>query len=129
MPEELNRVLTDHLASLLFCPTDTAVANLAHEGIEAGVVQTGDVMFDLATATLSPQREREVLSRRGLEPGRYVMATVHRAATADDPARLAAVLGRLRRPLRDRRVSRPSRAPRPASSASVSAATWRPTSG
>ncbi|HUK76462.1 MAG TPA: UDP-N-acetylglucosamine 2-epimerase (non-hydrolyzing) [Thermoleophilia bacterium] len=95
MPEELNRVLTDHLASLLFCPTDTAVANLAHEGIEAGVVQTGDVMFDLATATLTPQREHEVLSRRGLERGRYVMATVHRPATADDPARLGAVLDAL----------------------------------
>ena len=95
MPEELNRVLTDHLASLLFCPTDAAVANLAREGVESGVVQTGDVMFDLATATLTPEREREVLDGRGLERGRYVMATVHRAATADDPARLGAVLAAL----------------------------------
>jgi len=95
MPEELNRVLTDHLAALLFCPTETAVANLAREGIEAGVVQTGDVMYDLALATLSEEREREVLERRRLEPRRYVLATVHRPATADDPARLAAVLDAL----------------------------------
>ena len=57
MPEEVNRVLTDHLSSLLFCPTDTAVANLRREGIVAGVVQTGDVMFDLAMTTLSRERE------------------------------------------------------------------------
>ena len=92
MPEEVNRVLTDHLASLLFCPTDTAVANLGREGIVEGVVQTGDVMFDLATTSLTPARERAALSRFGLEPGRYVLATVHRPATTDDPAALRAVI-------------------------------------
>ncbi len=92
MPEEVNRVLTDHLASLLFCPTDAAVANLGREGVVEGVVQTGDVMFDLARRSLTPERERAALTRFGLEPGRYVLATVHRQATADDPAALRAVL-------------------------------------
>jgi len=92
MPEEVNRVLTDHLASLLFCPTDTAVANLGREGIVEGVVQTGDVMFDLAISSLTPDHQRATLDRFGLEQGRYVLATVHRSATTDDPTALRAVL-------------------------------------
>ena len=95
MPEEVNRVLTDHVASLLFCPTDSAVANLAREGIVAGVVQTGDVMFDLAMATLTPEREETVLAQYGLRPGGYVLATAHRPATTDEPAHLEAVLSAL----------------------------------
>ena len=95
MPEEVNRVLTDHVASLLFCPTDTAVANLAREGIVAGVVQTGDVMFDLAMATLTPEREETVLAQFGVRPGGYVLATAHRPATTDAPAPLEAVLSAL----------------------------------
>ena len=95
MPEEVNRVLTDHLSSLLFCPTDTAVANLAREGIVAGVVQTGDVMLDLAMAALSRDREEAVLARFGVEPRGYVLATAHRPATTDEPAHLEAVLGAL----------------------------------
>ena len=92
MPEEVNRVLTDHLSSLLFCPTDAAVANLGREGIVEGVVQTGDVMFDLARRSLTPEHERAALARFGLEPGRYVLATVHRQAATDDPRALRAVL-------------------------------------
>ena len=95
MPEEVNRVLTDHVSSLLFCPTAAAVANLAREGIVTGVVQTGDVMFDLAMATLTPEREEAVLERYGVRPGGYVLATAHRPATTDEPARLAAVLAGL----------------------------------
>ncbi len=95
MPEEVNRVLTDHVSSLLFCPTDTAVANLAREGVVAGVVRNGDVMFDLAMATLTPAREEAVLARFGVRPGGYVLATVHRPATTDDPERLGAVLSAL----------------------------------
>ena len=95
MPEEVNRVLTDHLSSLLFCPTDTAVANLSREGIVAGVVQTGDVMFDLAMTTLSREREEAVLARFGVRPGGYVLATAHRPATTDRPERLGAILAAL----------------------------------
>ncbi len=92
MPEEVNRVLTDHLSSLLFCPTDTAVTNLAAEGVVAGVEQVGDVMHDLAMATLTADREQAVLSRFGVSPGGYVLATAHRPATTDEPAHLEAVL-------------------------------------
>ena len=92
MPEEVNRVLTDHVSSLLFCPTDTAVENLRREGVVAGVVQTGDVMFDLAMATLTPAREQAVLDRFGVRPGGYVLATAHRPATTDVRECLKAVL-------------------------------------
>ena len=92
MPEEVNRVLTDHLSSLLFCPTDTAVANLAAEGIVAGVAQVGDVMFDLAISILSAAREQSVLALLGVRSGGYVLATAHRPANTDEPAALEAVL-------------------------------------
>ena len=92
MPEEVNRVLTDHLSSLLFCPTDTAVANLAAEGIVAGVAQVGDVMFDLAISTLSAAREQSVLALLGVRSGGYVLATAHRPANTDEPAALEAIL-------------------------------------
>ncbi len=95
MPEEVNRVLTDHVSSLLFCPTDTAVENLRREGVVEGVVQTGDVMFDLAMATLTPAREQAILAAFDLRPGAYVLATAHRPATTDDPAALKAVLDAL----------------------------------
>ena len=91
MPEEINRVLTDHLSEWLFCPTDTAVANLAAEGITAGVHQVGDVMLDTARAFAERVDAAEVTARFGLETGAYYLATVHRAATADDPVALAGV--------------------------------------
>jgi len=92
MPEEINRVLVDHLSDLLFCPTDTAVANLRAEGVIEGVHQVGDVMLDTARLVAERIDAEEVLGRYGLEHGGYYLATVHRAATTDDPARLASVL-------------------------------------
>ena len=96
MPEEINRVLTDHLSQLLFCVTEGNVASLAREGITTGVHRVGDVMLDV----LIEARDRieavdGVMSRYGLEPGRYVVATVHRPANTDDPARLATILDAL----------------------------------
>jgi UDP-GlcNAc3NAcA epimerase len=99
MPEELNRVLTDHVADLLFAPTRTAVDNLHAEGIaHERVHQVGDVMFDAAThfAGLVDDQSQEVLEALGLTTGGYVLATVHRAANADDPHRLEAILAGLR---------------------------------
>ena len=93
MPEEVNRVLTDTVSALLFCPTVTAVENLRREGIVEGVHLVGDVMFDLALRMLAPHVEESVLSRFGLQAGGYVFATVHRPANADDPERLGAILG------------------------------------
>ncbi len=93
MPEEINRVLTDHVSSLLFCPTDAAVANLAKEGITRGVHRVGDVMYDALLHNLAIARKRStILQSLGLEKGTYALATVHRAANTDDPARIAAIL-------------------------------------
>jgi UDP-N-acetylglucosamine 2-epimerase len=93
MPEEINRVVADHVADILFCPTVVAVENLRREGIVAGVHNVGDVMFDLACTALSPERERAALAAFGLQRGAYTLATLHRAANTDDPTRLAALLG------------------------------------
>lgn len=96
MPEEINRVLTDHVSSLLFCPTEAAVENLAKEGITKGVHRVGDVMYDALRYNLAIARKRStVLGSLGLERGTYALATVHRAANTDDPARMAAVLAGL----------------------------------
>jgi UDP-N-acetylglucosamine 2-epimerase len=85
MPEELNRVVADHLSSWLFAPTPTAVENLAREGIREGVLEVGDLMRDLVAEMLPAAREPAVLRTIGdrlhveLAPGRYLFATVHRA--------------------------------------------------
>ncbi len=96
MPEEINRVVADHVSSYLFAPTQTAVDNLAGEGISAGVTLTGDIMYDalLENAPLAAKRST-VLRDLALAPGGYVLATVHRAANTDDPARLADIIDAL----------------------------------
>jgi UDP-GlcNAc3NAcA epimerase len=96
MPEEHNRVLTDHAADLLFCPTQTAVDNLAAEGITEGVHLVGDVMFDalLYNAGLAAQRS-DVLRRLDLMTEQYALVTVHRPRNTDHPARLQAILNAL----------------------------------
>jgi len=93
MPEELNRVLTDHASELLLCSSQTAVDNLAAERIAGQVEIVGDVMIDVALL-VRPRAEGddEALKRAGVEPGRYVLATAHRAGNVDDPARLAALV-------------------------------------
>jgi UDP-GlcNAc3NAcA epimerase len=94
MPEELNRRLVDNLATYLFCPSRSAVANLASEGIVQGVHLTGDVMYESMRHTLSLATDTEgPLDRLGLEPGGYVFVTSHRAENTDHPERLAQILG------------------------------------
>jgi UDP-GlcNAc3NAcA epimerase len=89
MPEELNRVLVDHASSLLLCPSDVAMTNLRHESVAGRAELVGDVMVDVALTTQPEARNRDDLVRaRGLEPGRYVLATAHRAGNVDDPDRL-----------------------------------------
>lgn len=90
MPEEINRVLTDHCSDLLLCPTETAVENLQREGITAGVHLTGDVMVDALLQHAEVARASPVLADLGLD--QYRLATVHRAENTDDPARLAAIM-------------------------------------
>jgi UDP-N-acetylglucosamine 2-epimerase len=93
MPEEINRVLTDHLSTLLFCPTETAVRNLAAEGITKGVHLVGDVMLDaLLDARDRAQAHSTILDQLGLQEKQYLLATVHRAENTDDPDRLRAIM-------------------------------------
>ena len=93
MPEEINRILTDHAASLLFAPTSNAVEQLAAEGIYGSkVINTGDVMFDAALfygkqAEISSQ----ILETLELKKKGYILATIHRAENTDDPNRLDAI--------------------------------------
>lgn len=91
MPEEINRVLTDHAADLLFAPTETAVENLAAEGIRGSRVrQVGDVMYD---ATLFFRDRARRPSQVQLEHGgAFVLCTIHRAENTDDPHRLSAIV-------------------------------------
>jgi UDP-GlcNAc3NAcA epimerase len=94
MPEEHNRVLTDHAADLLFCPTQTAVDHLAAEAITEGVHLTGDVMYDavLYNSALAEEKS-DVMRRLALTSGEYCLATVHRPQNTDEPGNLAAILG------------------------------------
>jgi UDP-GlcNAc3NAcA epimerase len=94
MPEEINRILSDRISSLLFCPTNTAVENLTNEGINNGVYQVGDVMYDVALFYRDrAQQNSRILSSLGLASKKFALATCHRAENTDDPQRLASILG------------------------------------
>ncbi len=97
MPEEINRVLVDHLAAILFCPTEGAVKNLNCEGIVRGVHCVGDVMYDSLLHNLEWAKSgAHILLRLGLQPGSYALATIHRAETtrqAEELRRLISCLG------------------------------------
>ncbi len=94
MPEEINRVLTDHASDLLFAPTQAAVENLRREGIpEERIHLVGDVMYDAAIYYgEKARRESRVLEKLKLKPKEYILATVHRAENTDDPLRLRAIV-------------------------------------
>lgn len=93
MPEEHNRVLTDHCSDLLFCPTQTAVTNLASEGITQGVHLVGDTMYDAVLAFSEIARQQStILQKLEVEPKGYVLATVHRPYNTDVPENLQAIL-------------------------------------
>jgi UDP-N-acetylglucosamine 2-epimerase (non-hydrolysing)/UDP-GlcNAc3NAcA epimerase len=89
MPEELNRVLTDHVSELLLAPSETAAANLAREGVAGEVEVVGDVMVDVASL-LAPRARADdgPLEAAGVAAGEYLLVTAHRAGNVDDPARL-----------------------------------------
>jgi len=98
MPEEVNRVVADHLSTWLFTPSEVSVRQLATEGITKGVHDVGDIMAD-SVRVFSPLADRQsgVLERLALQPRKYSVATIHRAANTDDPARLAGIFEGLRR--------------------------------
>jgi len=97
MPEEINRIVADHLSDLLFAPTAVAVKNLLHEGIERKkIIETGDVMLDAALFYGERAREKSVvLKKLGLKSKDYVLATIHRAENVDDPERLKLICSAL----------------------------------
>ena len=90
MPEEQNRILTDHLADLLFCPTERAVDNLRQEGITGGVHNCGDIMLDASLYYRSFSRESELTL-----PDDFFLITLHRAENTDDKNRLASIVNAL----------------------------------
>ena len=107
MPEEVNRIVCDQLSSILFAPTRTACDNLRAEGFYESravfrngrgrkVVNAGDVMYDnsMYFAGMAAQRS-DILSRHGLRPGRYILATIHRPNNTDDPGRLTEIISSL----------------------------------
>ncbi len=82
-PEEINRIVSDHLSTLLFAPTQTAVDNLSREGITRGVHMVGDVMYDIALQSAQAARSRDVVQRLGLKEGDYLLVTLHRPSNVD----------------------------------------------
>ena len=92
MPEEVNRIVADHLSSHLFCPTETAVENLTREGITRGVHLVGDVMYDVALQSAQAARSRDIVTRLGLRKGDYLLVTLHRPQNVDDRETLSSIV-------------------------------------
>ena len=92
MPEEINRIVADHLSDLLFCPTATAMENLRAEGLAGRAIFTGDVMYDACLAFRRVAEARAGHLGERWRPGEFALATVHRAENTDDPARLREIV-------------------------------------
>lgn len=86
IPEEFNRLMSDHLSQIFFCTSETAVKNLNNEGIVNGVHLVGDVMYDAMLENIKLAEEKsKILDKLGLKPKEYILSTVHRAENTDDP--------------------------------------------
>ncbi|WP_367363055.1 non-hydrolyzing UDP-N-acetylglucosamine 2-epimerase [Mesotoga sp.] len=103
MPEEINRVLTDRISSILFCPSQTAVKNLKKEGMEKGVWFTGDVMYDLFLK-MEKNFDYSVAEQLDLEEDGYVVVTIHRDFNTDNRDRLEKILRQLNIIVKDKRI-------------------------
>lgn len=98
MPEEINRILTDHVSTLLFCPTQTAVRHLKNEGITKGVHEVGDVMFDVSLFYQEKARHAQSIHQElNLTHGTYGLVTCHRQENTDSPEKLKNIVGALSR--------------------------------
>ena len=95
MPEEINRILTDHCSDLLFCPTKTSVNNLDKENISQGVYLTGDVMVDILLNRKEIAEKSNVLEALGLNSKQYLVVTVHRAGNTDNRENLESIVDAL----------------------------------
>lgn len=91
MPEEINRVVCDHISTVLFCPTKTSCKNLEDEGITKGVKCVGDIMYD-GMLYYQDKASKTILDYLSIEPNNYILATVHRAENTDNPERLKAIV-------------------------------------
>ncbi len=84
MPEEINRILTDHASSLLFVPSQSAIENLNKEGIIEGIFNVGDIMYDaILQAEKRSETKQQILDRLDIKPGDYILSTIHRAENTD----------------------------------------------
>lgn len=92
MPEEQNRVVTDHLSTRLYAPTQTAVVNLTHEGLSNQTFLSGDIMLDNTLYYLPRAAQNDILQRNGLTQGNYILTTLHRDFNTDNPTRLRLLL-------------------------------------
>jgi UDP-N-acetylglucosamine 2-epimerase (non-hydrolysing) len=92
MPEEVNRILTDHCSSLLFAPTKTAKENLIKEGIKKGVYVTGDVMYDALVHNLKIAEKSKILKQLRIKPNQYYLTTIHRQSNTDDIKNLSNII-------------------------------------
>lgn len=92
MPEEINRVMTDHVSSLLFAPTNIAIENLKKESINDGVYQIGDVMYDAVLYNTEIAEKEHSLREFGLSSKDYILGTIHRAENTDDREKMNAIV-------------------------------------
>ncbi len=93
MPEEINRILTDQISTLLFCPTKEAVKNLKKEGITKNVFLTGDVMLDVSLFISKIAESRsKILQKLNLQPQSYLLCTIHRPANTDNKQNLTSIV-------------------------------------
>ena len=101
MPEEINRVVTDHVSDLLFCPSGKSISNLAREGITRNVHEVGDVMFDVFKRYAALKSENHVAERLRLSRGTYGVLTLHRPGNTDDPERMKRIVDGISRAAED----------------------------
>jgi len=93
IPEETNRVITDHLSQVNFCASERAVENLKNEGVVRNVIWSGDIMLDSFNKSSGiAQRKSRILEKLGLKQKEYILATVHRAVNTDNPDRLKGIV-------------------------------------
>lgn len=93
MPEEINRILSDRISTLLFCPTEQAVQNLKSEGVKKGVLKVGDVMYDASLFYRElGQKKSTIMNHYSLVPKEFVLATCHRAENTDDVVRMSGIV-------------------------------------
>jgi UDP-N-acetylglucosamine 2-epimerase (non-hydrolysing) len=101
MPEEVNRVLVDHISRLLFCPTKTAVNNLISEGLTKGVHMVGDVMYDASLYNKNLAEKSKILEELGVKKKSYLLVTVHRPSNTDSEKNLSTIVDALISPEND----------------------------